>query len=65
MEIVSMIITVLGLCLFETISSIDNAIINADVLSTMKGGPASGFFYGACSSQSLSYGAFFPGLLCG
>jgi hypothetical protein len=36
MEIVSMIITVLGLCLFETISSIDNAIINADVLSTMK-----------------------------
>jgi hypothetical protein len=35
MEIVSMILTVLGLCLFETISSIDNAIINADVLSTM------------------------------
>ena len=36
MEIISMILTVLGLCLFETISSIDNAIINADVLSTMK-----------------------------
>lgn len=30
-----MIIIVLGLCLFETISSIDNAIINAEVLSTM------------------------------
>ncbi len=30
-----MILVVLGLCLFETISSIDNAIINADVLSTM------------------------------
>jgi hypothetical protein len=26
---------ILGLCLFETISSIDNAIINAEVLSTM------------------------------
>jgi hypothetical protein len=31
-----MLITVLGLCLFETISSIDNAIINAEVLHTMK-----------------------------
>jgi hypothetical protein len=30
-----MIITVLGLCLFEVVSSIDNAIINAEVLSTM------------------------------
>ena len=29
------IITVLGLCLFEVVSSIDNAIINAEVLSTM------------------------------
>jgi len=31
----SIILTVLGLCLFEIISSIDNAIINADVLATM------------------------------
>lgn len=31
----TIILTVLGLCLFETISSIDNAIINAEVLSTM------------------------------
>ncbi len=31
-----MAITVFGLCLFETISSIDNAIINAEVLSTMQ-----------------------------
>lgn len=30
-----MIVIVLGLCLFETISSIDNAVVNADVLSTM------------------------------
>src|SRR5690349_16424551 len=28
-------LTVAGLCLFETITSIDNAIINAEVLSTM------------------------------
>ena len=36
MEILSILLTVAGLCLFETISSIDNAVINADVLSTMK-----------------------------
>lgn len=29
-------LTVAGLCLFETVSSIDNAIINAEVLSTMQ-----------------------------
>jgi hypothetical protein len=31
----SMLLTVIGLTLFESISSIDNAIINAEVLSTM------------------------------
>lgn len=30
-----LILTILGLALFETVSSIDNAIINAEVLSTM------------------------------
>ena len=35
MDIFGIILTVLGLCLFETVSSIDNAIINAEVLSTM------------------------------
>jgi uncharacterized protein len=35
MNIFSIIIIVAGLCLFETISSIDNAIVNAEVLSTM------------------------------
>ena len=35
MDILSMILIVSGLFLFETISSIDNAVINADVLSTM------------------------------
>jgi len=36
MDIFSASLTVVGLCLFETISSIDNAIINAEVLSTMR-----------------------------
>ncbi len=36
MNIFTIIITIGGLCLFEVISSIDNAIINAEVLSTMK-----------------------------
>jgi hypothetical protein len=35
MEIFSMFLIVIGLILFETISSIDNAVINAEVLSTM------------------------------
>jgi len=35
MLILEMILVVMGLCLFEAISSIDNAIINGDVLSTM------------------------------
>jgi hypothetical protein len=34
-DLLSMLLIVAGLCLFETISSIDNAIINAEVLSTM------------------------------
>ncbi len=36
MEIFIIILTIIGLALFEAISSIDNAIINAEVLSTMK-----------------------------
>ena len=35
MEISSAILIIAGLVLFEAISSIDNAIINAEVLSTM------------------------------
>lgn len=35
MEILIIILTVLGLSLFEIITSIDNAVINAEVLSTM------------------------------
>lgn len=35
MEIITLLLTVLGLCVFEIITSIDNAVINAEVLSTM------------------------------
>jgi hypothetical protein len=35
MSLFTIVATILGLCLFETISSIDNAIINAEVLSGM------------------------------
>jgi hypothetical protein len=35
MDIFSIILTIVGLMIFETISSIDNAVINAEVLSTM------------------------------
>lgn len=35
MSILLIILTVFGLCLFEIISSIDNAVINAEVLRTM------------------------------
>lgn len=34
-NLISMLLTVSGLCLFETVTSIDNAVINADVLITM------------------------------
>jgi hypothetical protein len=36
-DVISLLLIVAGLSLFETISSIDNAIINAEVLSTMEG----------------------------
>src|SRR5512136_2147822 len=35
MDVAAILLTIAGLCLFETITSIDNAIINAEVLSTM------------------------------
>jgi len=38
MDLLYASLTVAGLCLFETVSSIDNAIINAEVLSTMSPG---------------------------
>lgn len=40
----SMVLTVIGLTAFEIISSIDNAVVNADVLATMKSEKAKKFF---------------------
>ena len=34
-DLLSMVLIVVGLCLFETVSGIDNAVINAEVLRTM------------------------------
>lgn len=50
MNIFSIILTITGLCLFEVVSSIDNAIINAEVLSTMSQKAKRWF---------LTYGLFF------
>lgn len=36
MTLITIILTILGLSLFEIVSSIDNAIVNAEVLSTMQ-----------------------------
>jgi len=36
MDIFNIVLIVIGLAIFETVCSIDNAIINADILSTMK-----------------------------
>lgn len=40
----AILLTLLGLVLFEVISSIDNAVVNADVLATMKSKKAKRFF---------------------
>jgi len=45
-HIVTVILTVAGLCLFETVSSIDNAVINAEVLSTMSKKARRWFLFG-------------------
>lgn len=50
MEILFILLTILGLCLFEIISSVDNAIINAEVLSSMSQKAKKWF---------LTYGLFF------
>src|SRR3990172_5680189 len=57
MDLVSIILIVAGLVVFETISSIDNAIINADVLSTMQEKARRWFlFWGILSSVFLVRG---------
>lgn len=36
MDIFPIILSILGLCVFEIVSSLDNAVVNADVLATMQ-----------------------------
>src|SRR5689334_10982414 len=36
MSIFSIILSIFGLCIFEIVSSLDNAVVNADVLATMQ-----------------------------
>lgn len=43
-EMFEVLLIILGLVIFETIMSIDNAVVNADVLSTMKSKRARRFF---------------------
>ena len=63
MNIFSIILTIGGLCLFEVISSIDNAIINAEVLSTMKTKARKWFlFYGLLIAVFIIRG-FLPWLI--
>jgi len=45
MDILTIILIIAGLCVFEVISSVDNAIINADVLSTMQAKYRKWFLY--------------------
>ncbi|OGY27312.1 MAG: hypothetical protein A2Z42_03625 [Candidatus Woykebacteria bacterium RBG_19FT_COMBO_43_10] len=57
MDLISISLIVAGLVLFETISSIDNAIINAEVLSTMQQKARRWFlFWGILSSVFLVRG---------
>jgi len=57
MSIFSMLLTVAGLCLFEIISSIDNAIINAEVLHTMSAKARKWFlFWGLISAVVIVRG---------
>lgn len=55
MDILSIILVVGGLVLFETITSIDNAIINAEVLTTMSERARKWFLTWGLLSRFLPY----------
>lgn len=58
MSILAILLTIFGLVLFETISSVDNAIINAEVLSTMSAKAKKWFlFWGLLIAVFLLRGA--------
>ena len=51
MNLFTIILAILGLCLFEVVSSVDNAIINAEVLSGLPKKPKIGFCFGVFCSR--------------
>ena len=55
MDWFNLIVIVLGLAMFETIASIDNAVINAEVLTTMQ--PKARKWSGYWSRRLRGYGA--------
>ena len=63
MGIASAILTILGLGLFETICSIDNAIINAEVLSTMSAKARRWFLFWGLLFAVFIVRGFLPWLL--
>ena len=65
MDMTAIILSILGLCLFEVVSSVDNAVVNADVLSTMSVKWRKWFLiWGSFLAFSWSAG-FCRGLSCG
>jgi len=63
MTIFSILITIAGLCLFEIISSIDNAIINAEVLHTMSAKARKWFLFWGLLSAVVVVRGLLPWLI--
>src|SRR5256885_3889895 len=63
MDILTILLIVFGLIFFETISSIDNAIINAEVLSTMGKRARQWFLWWGLLIAVFVIRGFFPWLL--
>lgn len=63
MDWITLILMLLGLCLFEIISSVDNAIINAEVLHTMKPKPRKWFLFWGLLFAVFVVRGFLPWLI--
>ena len=56
-EVIFLLLTVAGLIIFEIVSSIDNAVINADVLSTMSKKARRWFLFWSCPRHARRPGS--------
>ncbi len=56
MAIVEILVVILGICMFEVISSVDNAIINAHVLKTLPEKFKKFFYFGGFYWQCSQLG---------